>query len=51
MLDMLWKNHLEAGLQMLFHNTSPLGSQAQPTIFIFHILGEAQKAGPICEAK
>jgi hypothetical protein len=43
MLDLLWKRNSQAGLQMLFHNTSPLGEQAQPQVFSQRILGEASK--------
>jgi hypothetical protein len=45
MLDVLWKRHSQAGLQMLFHNTSPLGGQAQPRIFSQQFLREAQAQG------
>jgi hypothetical protein len=33
MLDLLWKKPSKAGLRMLFHNTSPLGNQAQTSVF------------------
>ena len=33
MLDLLWKRPSQAGLRMLFHNTSPLGNQAQTCVF------------------
>jgi hypothetical protein len=45
MLDLLWKRHSQAGLQMLFHNTSPLGGQAQPRIFSQQYLREAKAQG------
>jgi len=45
MLDVLWKRHSQAGLQMLFHNTSPLGGQSQPRIFSQRFLSEAQAQG------
>jgi hypothetical protein len=33
MLNLLWIRHSQAHLRMLFHNTSPLGGQAQPQCF------------------
>jgi hypothetical protein len=45
MLDLLWKRHSQAGLQMLFHNTSPLGNQAQPSVFSQKSLREAKAQG------
>ena len=45
MLDLLLKRHSQAGLQMLFHNTSPLGGQAQPRIFSQQFLREAKAQG------
>ena len=45
MLDLLWKRHSQAGLQMLFHNTSPLGGQSQPRVFPQRSLSEAQAQG------
>jgi hypothetical protein len=45
MLDLLWKRHSQAGLQMLFHNISPLGGQAQPRIFSQQFLREAKAQG------
>ena len=45
MLDLLWKRHSQAGLRMLFHNTYPLGGQAQPRIFSQQFLREAKALG------
>jgi hypothetical protein len=45
MLDLLQKRHSQAHLRMLFHNTSPLGGQAQPRIFSQRFLSEAQAQG------
>jgi hypothetical protein len=45
MLEMLWKRHSQAGLQMLFHNISPLGNQAQPGVFSQQFLREAKAQG------
>jgi hypothetical protein len=42
MLDVLRKRHSQAGLQILFHNTSPLGNQAQPD-FLPKISDEASQ--------
>jgi len=43
MLDLLWKRHSQAGLRMLFHNTPPLGDQAQTGVFSERFLGEASQ--------
>jgi hypothetical protein len=45
MLDVLWKRHSQAGLRMLFHNTFPLGNQAQPGVFSQQFLREAKAQG------
>jgi hypothetical protein len=45
MLYVLWKRHSQAGLQMLFHNISPLGGQAQPRIFSQQFLRESKAQG------
>jgi hypothetical protein len=33
MLDLLWKKPSQAGLQTPFQNTSPLGNEAQTSVF------------------
>jgi hypothetical protein len=49
---MLWKRHSQAGLQMLFHNISPLGNQAQPIVFShFDVSREARTTAVIRAAK
>jgi len=40
MLDLFYERHLQAGLQMLFQNISPLGDQAQPSVLIFYFDAE-----------
>jgi hypothetical protein len=49
MLDLLLKRHSQAGLQMLFYNTSPLGGQAQPGVFSQRFLMKHRRA--ICIAE
>jgi hypothetical protein len=52
MLDLLRKRHSQARLQMLFHNISPLGDQAQPSVFFyFPHLARGAKSRAICVAE